>query len=177
MSNCFLMRGVAGSGKSYLANLLEEKYQFESQVFSADVYWLRPDGRYDFNPRLLGNAHEWNFNCFCQALKDEISHVIVDNTNTTAKECSPYIHKALKAGYKVYIVEPNTPWCLNVDELVKRNQHSVPREAIERMLSRWEPSSVIQSQFAVDIPILLGEECLKLGDSGNFHDIVDVLLS
>jgi tRNA uridine 5-carbamoylmethylation protein Kti12 len=53
----YIMRGVPGSGKSTLAKQLAEGD--ESKIFSTDDYWMK-DGTYQFDPKMLGNAHEWN---------------------------------------------------------------------------------------------------------------------
>jgi predicted kinase len=60
--------------------------------------------------------------------------IVVDNTNTQHWEMKPYLELAKKYDYKVKVVR------LKCDEgtAASRNQHGVPREAVERMASRFE---------------------------------------
>src|ERR1700761_7888397 len=58
------------------------------------------------------------------------SPIIVDNTNIKCWEMTEYLKIAVKFGYLVEIVQPNTPWSQSVDALVKRNIHDVPRKTI-----------------------------------------------
>lgn len=129
----FINRGLPGSGKSTLAKQLGQG----GAVFSTDEFFMK-EGRYVFNPSMLGTAHAWNLKRATEAMQKGITPIVIDNTNTTAKEIRPYAQAAAQYGYKVEMREPDTPWKFDVDELVKKNTHGVPRDAIERMLNRWQ---------------------------------------
>ena len=126
-----LLRGVSGSGKSTVAK------EIGGEVFSTDDYFMK-DGEYQFNPKELTKAHAWNRNRVKEALENGVSPVVVDNTNTQKWEMREYVKMAQEYGYDVQIREPSTPWKRDVDELTERNNHRVPKEAIEKMLNRWE---------------------------------------
>lgn len=141
-----IMRGVPGSGKSYAAEETLKRFEDKCRavIHSSDVFFTRnPEKEYRFNPAALGIAHKWNQNNVLASLKGGVNLVIVDNTNTTWKEIEPYAKMAHDNGYFVIIAETDTPWAKDVDECVKRNQHNVPREAIERMLARWQSTDTI----------------------------------
>lgn len=53
----FLMRGLPGSGKSTLVNLLERIYAGSVAVCSADHYFIDSHGVYNFNRDKIGDAH------------------------------------------------------------------------------------------------------------------------
>ena len=60
------MRGLPGSGKSTHIKRMIQKYHglvggFSSVVCSADNYFYRPDGTYDWSAKMLDNAHKWCF--------------------------------------------------------------------------------------------------------------------
>lgn len=138
-----VVRGIPSSGKSTLVDkILRESYKdeyiYNVSIHSTDYFWMRPDGTYDFNPKLLGQAHDWNFQECCLAIEHGFPVVIVDNTNTMYKEFSRYVEYAINNGYDVEIKEPETTWKFDVEECFKRNTHNVPKEAIQRMLDRWE---------------------------------------
>jgi predicted kinase len=73
--------------------------------------------------------------------------MIIDNTNTTWKEFKKYVVSALAYEYEVEFVIPETEWAFRLDELVSRNSHGVPREAIQRMLDRFESQDSVIDKF------------------------------
>lgn len=87
-----IMRGVPGSGKSYLAHQLKEN----GVVLSTDDYFINYQGQYVFDRNLLGAAHEWNQKRANKELKAGTSPVIIDNTNLETWEIQPYIIMALR---------------------------------------------------------------------------------
>ena len=133
----YIMRGLPGSGKSYTAKQLVGN----GQIFSTDDYWyLNDTEEYQFDKTKLGQAHEWNHRRVDTAVVALIPIIVVDNTNTTLRELksyAPMIDKALKRGYTVELVEPQTDWAFNVDECFKRNTHNVPLEALKAMADRY----------------------------------------
>ncbi len=140
MFKVILTRGLPGSGKSYLTEELKkyyEKSKFSVVVCSADSYFIGSDGVYRFDATKLGRAHQQCKDGFVQALLNTKNIVIVDNTNLTIGERKFYIDKAHEYRYNCEVVEPQTPWKLDIDELVKRNVHNVPLESLQRMLKKY----------------------------------------
>jgi predicted kinase len=127
----YLMRGLPGSGKSYLAKELAP----EANIFSTDDFWMS-DGEYKFDRYRLGEAHAWNKERVLKALLKGESPIVVDNTNISPRERRPYMDMAKDQGYEVQVVHPVTTWAWDIDECAMRNSHGVPREAIERMYDR-----------------------------------------
>lgn len=101
------------------------------------------DGKYVFDGRKIRKAHEWNYNRFLQAVHNDYELIIVDNTHTQFWEMISYLETGLDFGYEIQFLEPNTPWAKDVDQLLEKNTHGVPRASIERMLKRWEPTPEI----------------------------------
>lgn len=133
----YLMRGLPGSGKSTLAKELSGNDP--SKVFSTDEFFeTQVKG---FDGALLHRAHQWNENRARKAMIEGVSPIVVDNTNIVLRDAKTYLEMAKANGYRIEIREPQTPWSKNVDELVSRNTHSVPRATIERMLKRYADHS------------------------------------
>lgn len=135
-----IMRGIPGSGKSHRANYLCEQARLNLlcwEVCSADNFFIDGSGNYNWNPRLIGKAHEWCRVAFVKSLQDGIEIVIVDNTNTTIKEMEFYVDWALSYGYNIKFIEPDTSWKFDASECAKKNKHNVPLECIQRMLDRY----------------------------------------
>jgi predicted kinase len=128
-----LMRGCSGSGKSTLARTLAPA----EAIFSTDDLFM-VDGEYCFNPMLIADKHRENQRRVEMAMRDMVDVVVVDNTNTCAWEMVAYVDLADTYGYDVDIVESNTSWRFDADELFARNSHGVPREAIKAQIARYE---------------------------------------
>ncbi|TPX37728.1 hypothetical protein SmJEL517_g00482 [Synchytrium microbalum] len=150
-----VLRGVPGSGKSYFANQLAAEYPY-AKLLSSDDYFFDRDGVYDFRPKLLGEAHQWNQNRCREALisSGTPSLIIIDNTNTQLWEAKPYVLDALEFGHEVLSLEPQTEWwkTRNVEEMANRNQHGVPLAAIERMVDRYEDNWTVQNVLQSEAP-------------------------
>ncbi|KAK6975748.1 NEDD4-binding protein 2 [Biomphalaria glabrata] len=135
-----IIRGLPGSGKSYLARLLMEKASkmgSQGVILSTDDFFMKQDV-YVYNKSDLGTAHDWNKQRALTYVKEGISPIIIDNTNTTLWEFLPYAELALNHKYDVQIMEPNTEWKSKVIELSRKNTHGVAKEHIVRMKERYE---------------------------------------
>lgn len=151
MKAVYIMHGLPGSGKSYLANQIKEKYETKGiycPIFSTDDFWYVSEEKpYDFNLARIGKAHRWNQDRCYQAIEAGVQAIIVDNTNTTWKEIKPYAKMAVDNGYDVKIEEPDTKWSKNVEECFKRNTHNVPKEVIQKMLDRFQDRVIIEFEI------------------------------
>ena len=145
MYKLVILRGIPGSGKSTIAKKLVEKEY--SHILSTDDFFIRPNGYYDWNPKLIKEAHEWNFTRFVYS--PLFAQIIIDNTNTTYWEIKRYVEYIHYNNIKseITIIEPGTWWKFNAEECAKRNSHGVPKETIEKMIARWEPSEKIVTQI------------------------------
>ncbi|XP_033920885.1 NEDD4-binding protein 2 [Melopsittacus undulatus] len=138
-----LLRGVPGSGKSYLARTLLEDNP-GGVILSTDDYFYK-HGQYQFDPNCLGEAHDWNRKRAKEAFEMRISPIIIDNTNIQAWEMKPYVTLAQQFKYKVVFREPGTWWKFKPKELERRNIHGVSKEKIKRMLERYEHCLTVSS--------------------------------
>ncbi|EDL37755.1 Bcl3 binding protein [Mus musculus] len=146
-----LLRGLPGSGKSFLARTLQEDNPGGVILSTDDYFYI--NGQYQFDVKYLGEAHEWNQNrgesgCAAkEAFEKKVSPVIIDNTNLQAWEMKPYVALSQKHKYKVLFREPDTWWKFKPKELARRNIHGVSKEKISRMLEHY--------QRFVSVPIIM----------------------
>uniref|UniRef100_A0A8C6R8Y5 NEDD4-binding protein 2-like 2 n=1 Tax=Nannospalax galili TaxID=1026970 RepID=A0A8C6R8Y5_NANGA len=140
-----LLRGLPGSGKSFLARTLQEDNP-SGVILSTDDYFYI-NGQYQFDIKYLGEAHEWNQNRAKEAFEKKVSPIIIDNTNLQAWEMKPYVALSQKHKYKVLFREPDTWWKFKPKELARRNIHGVSKEKITRMLDHY--------QRFVSVPIIM----------------------
>lgn len=143
-----LMRGAPGSGKSFLAKSLVTNYvpepynrDMSNYIFSTDDYFYDIKGNYRHNVNLLSTAHDYNYQRVKKNAAQGWSPIIVDNTNMQIWHMLPYVQAAVRNGYLLEILEPQTPWRHKSSQLVAMNQHGVTREVIENMLMRWESTT------------------------------------
>jgi len=143
----FILRGLPGSGKSTYAKRLQNKYHllggFSSVICSTDFYFTRPDGIYDWNFKLLKEAHQWCFNQVVQAMSDNIDYgdctlVILDNTNLAKWEFENYLQLAKENNYTVKIKTIGEFTDEKLEEYAKRNVHKVSLETIKKMRDKYE---------------------------------------
>jgi len=119
-----LLRGLPGSGKSSLADVLP------GHICTADDYHMI-DGKYTWKQE---NANVAHLECQkkCERLMKMGSDIIkVANTSTTVKEMQPYYDLAEKYGYRVFsvIVENRHNGI---------NNHNVPEETLKKMVDRFD---------------------------------------
>ncbi|MCP9258680.1 hypothetical protein DINM_001691 [Dirofilaria immitis] len=129
-----IMRGIPGSGKSYLASNLVSGTN--GAVFNTDKYFMQ-SGVYQFDPTKLDEYHQKNWNEAKDAMRHGIKPIIIDNTNIFVAHMKPYITLAVKNLYEIYFVEPETEW------KKMRNAHSVPEEKIAYMVECFEKVNLI----------------------------------
>jgi predicted kinase len=127
-----LMRGLPGSGKSFLANKLD------ATVLSTDDFFTT-EGGYDFDSAQIGQAHSWNQRRVETAMMKKTEHIVVDNTNIMFWEMKPYVLLADKYGYEIEFVESQSEWAWNPQECFNKNSHGVPLEVITNMKQRYQP--------------------------------------
>lgn len=151
MKKLIIMRGLPGSGKSFLANSFYNEAinkGLSSVIHSTDEYFYESEGVYKFDSSKLHYYHSQNLSATIFDLKAGIQIIIVDNTNITTNEIFPYAKAGLENGYEIWLAEPMTEWKRNVDILVKRNSHNVPKESIQRMKDRWQDTDDIGQELA-----------------------------
>ncbi|XP_035752619.1 NEDD4-binding protein 2 isoform X2 [Egretta garzetta] len=145
-----LLRGVPGSGKSYLARTLLEDNP-GGIILSTDDYFYK-HGQYHYDPDCLGEAHDWNRKRAKEAFEMRISPIIIDNTNIQAWEMKPYVTLAQQFKYEVMFREPDTWWKFKPKELERRNVHGVSKEKIKRMLEQFERCLTVSSILDSSVP-------------------------
>lgn len=143
MTALTIIRGLPGSGKSTLANQMAEESGAEpysraswTSHVETDMYWLRPDRTYDFNARLLSDAHDWCFTKVTKHLSEGYS-VVVSNTFTTWREMERYVEYALTNGHELEVITMTEEY---------GSVHDVPESTMEKMRSRMESHNTIMEK-------------------------------
>src|SRR3989344_2673882 len=102
---CLILRGLPGSGKSSLAELIARE---TGAVICSATHFFEQDGGYSFVPDLLAKAHAFCLREFYRALRAGLP-VIIDNTHAQLWEYLKYADIARGAEYRVVVMEITAP--------------------------------------------------------------------
>lgn len=143
-----ILRGLSGSGKSTLCDNIKKVYQ-DAVICSADNFFM-VDGVYDFNPEKLKDAHQYCQKCAQQAAKRNCHVIIIDNTNVRHWEYQVYLKMCKEYNYVAVVLEPQTPWGFNAEELAHRNTHGLTAEFLAKKLKMYQQALPIYFAWFVN---------------------------
>jgi predicted kinase len=129
-----LLRGIPGSGKSTLGEIiLQTTQQQRPDVLSSDDFFVDDKGNYNFDSTKLKEAHNMCQQKCAERMRLEFSKIVVANTFTQEWEMKPYFEMANRYRYRVHtIIVENRHGAKNI--------HDVPDEKLEQMKNRFEIS-------------------------------------
>src|SRR5271157_4763492 len=180
-----IMRGIPGSGKSMMANLLKnlgavvhstdnyhiEKFRLENGIFHNVFDKIKSifrisSSKYKFNGKKIHFYHEVNYHKFCNSVDEGKKYIVVDNTNFKPSLYKEYVEYAKDNGYEVIAIvfKPS-----DISVHINRNTHNVPLKTLEYMKTTMESNLNtvgVEKQFIINSEMTL-EDIKK---------IVDVLL-
>ena len=126
-----LLRGLHGSGKTTLGEVIMYKPNNDLKPLSADDYFIGPDGTYNFKPEKLKEAHNDCQQRCSTLMSNGVVKIVVSNTFTQEWEMEPYFDMAERYGYRVHVaIVENRHGNVNI--------HGVPDEKLEVMKNRFE---------------------------------------
>lgn len=125
-SMLYVIRGLPGSGKTTFAEHLVSAGLIK-RYWEADQFFV-VDGVYRFDPKRLGDAHNW---CKAQVEADLDAGVDVAVSNTFVRhwEFQPYVDMADCRGVIRFVVAMHGGY---------GSVHDVPEEVLCRMRRNWE---------------------------------------
>lgn len=126
MRDLIIVRGLPGSGKSTLGDLIEP----DVPVISADDYFMI-NGEYNWKGEDLVKAHEYCLRHTEKRMIQCASKIVVTNTFAPKREILIYQELAKKYGYRFFsiIVENRSE---------TKNVHDVPESTIKKMRDRFD---------------------------------------
>ena len=125
-----LLRGLPGSGKTTLAKILSENNTYP--VFSVDDYFTNEiTGEYIFNFQNNHLAYKQCEDLSRDAMKQNITKIIVHNTFTLDWELEPYFKLALEFNYNLFVVTVE-------NYHTNKNTHGVSDEQLQKMAEKYK---------------------------------------
>jgi predicted kinase len=129
-NSLILLRGLPGSGKSALANLLSENGKYP--IFSVDDYFTNKiTGDYIFDFKLNHLAYKQCEENTRISMKDNIEKIFVHNTFTIEWELEIYFKLAKTYDYNIYVVTVE-----NYHD--NKNTHDVSEEQLNKMAEKYK---------------------------------------
>ena len=123
MTKLVLIRGLPGSGKTTKAKSFAGCVHLE-----ADMYHVKGNGEYCFDPSLIRDGHAWCKKTASILMCNGVD-VVVSNTFTQLWEMEPYLDFADSIGADVEVIRMVGNY---------GNTHNVPEDIVERMKKRFE---------------------------------------
>lgn len=139
LGRVIILRAVSGGGKSTLAKKLTANEQNHIICSADDFHYfgaekLPENYKFDFNN--LHKAHKTCQKKFVENLNNNVSLIVVDNTNIKQSDYKFYFLTAIEYGYDV---EFHTIIGGNAEQHFKSNVHNVPRDVIQKMIDGLKP--------------------------------------
>ncbi len=129
MNALIILRGLPGSGKTTLANLLSEN---KWPVFSIDSYFTDPITKeYNFQ---FDKNHLAYKNCEAQtqkAMQNNIAKIFIDNVFSIDWEIEPYFKLASIYNYSVHVVTVE-------NYHGSKNKHNISDEQLQKMAAKYK---------------------------------------
>ena len=131
VGDLILLRGLPGSGKSTIGDIILFTGQNNQDVLSADNFFIDRDGNYNFDATRLKEAHNDCQQKCAERMKMQFSKIVIANTFTQEWEMEKYFEMADRYRYRVHslIVE---------NRHGSQNIHDVPEDKMEQMKNRFE---------------------------------------
>ncbi|TNN85989.1 2',3'-cyclic-nucleotide 3'-phosphodiesterase [Liparis tanakae] len=136
-----VLRGLPGSGKSFLARAIADAYKGHCSVFCADDHGVKPE-----DPESSAEGYraldEALVACCGAGAAPSSALMVVDDTNHTQDRLARLGEIAMQHGLAVVFLEPLTDWSRDPARLGKKNRRGLEEAQLEAMKASLEEMSL-----------------------------------
>lgn len=136
----FVLRGLPGSGKSFLARAIADAYKDHCSVVSADDHGVKPE-----NPESSAEGYKALDEAVvarCSAGTSVSVLIVVDDTNHTQDRLARLGEIAEQQHLVAVFLEPRTEWSRDVTLLIKKTKRGLEATQLEAMRGPLEEMSL-----------------------------------
>ncbi|XP_059204329.1 2',3'-cyclic-nucleotide 3'-phosphodiesterase [Centropristis striata] len=136
-----ILRGLPGSGKSFLARAIAESYKDHCSVVCADDHSVKPE-----NPESSAEGYkaldEAVVACCSAGAASSVLMVVVDDTNHTQDRLARLGEIAEQHHLAAIFLEPSTEWSRDPAQLSKKTKRGLEEATLEAMKGQLEEMSL-----------------------------------
>ncbi|XP_047212271.1 2',3'-cyclic-nucleotide 3'-phosphodiesterase-like [Girardinichthys multiradiatus] len=133
-----VLRGLPGSGKSFLARSIAETYKDQCSVFCADGHGIKPENPSAEGYKALDDAV---VACCSEGTASSVL-IVVDDTNHTHDRLARLGEIAEEHNLVPIFLEPQTEWSRDPSQLKKKTGRGLEETHLEKMKSLLEETSL-----------------------------------
>ncbi|CAK9301449.1 unnamed protein product [Gordionus sp. m RMFG-2023] len=162
-----IMRGLPGSGKSYLSKLIKDIISKVNKadmlrILSLDDYFIDEDNKYNFEAD-MESQYVQSLTKSIKKLMASGTHnfIVMDSVNRKLGDLGDLSHFASQLGFHVYICELEA----DIKQCFERNIHSRTFDEIKKLVNYWEtcPNNYVR----LDVDSILHYKYLDLDKNEN----------
>lgn len=136
-----VLRGLPGSGKSFLARAIADAYKDQCTIISADDYGIKPE-----SPESCADGYkaldEAVVACCAASSAASSALIVVDDTNHTQDRLARMGEVANEHHLVVVFLEPRTEWSRDVAQLSKKTRRGLEEAQMKAMHGQLEEMSL-----------------------------------
>lgn len=134
------LRGLPGSGKSFLARAIADAYKDQCTIICADEHGVKPE-----SPEASVNGYKAMDEAVvarCGTGAASSLLLVVDDTNHTQDRLARLSELAEQHHLVAIFLEPRTEWCSNVAQLCEKSKRGLQEAQLKTMKSQLEEMSL-----------------------------------
>lgn len=134
-----VLRGLPGSGKSFLARAIADSYKDQCSVFCADDHGIKPE-----NPKSSADGYKALDAAIVARCSEETTSVlvVVDDTNHTHDRLACLGEIAKEHNLVTLFLEPQTEWSRDLTQLKKKSGRGLEEAQLEAMKGPLQETSL-----------------------------------
>lgn len=135
-----VLRGLPGSGKSFLARFIANAYKEHCTVICADQHGIKPE-----NPKSSAEGYKALDEAVVASCSTETASpvlIVVDDTNHTQDRLARLEEIAEEYYLVAVFLEPQTEWCRDPSQLAKKTRRGLDEAQLEAMKAQLEEMSI-----------------------------------